>query len=202
MFNLFLLTSLDDYTCYKRAITALTDNGQRLHCKFMVDPLSKKDIWSYNMTNEILLDNLNVNKKYYLLIDNSPYLEALNDPSLVADSADIRKERDYGLRDVDLDIKIEITYKQTGLLTKIVSVFGAIIGVLVIALGVLAALFVRKRQRLEHMKIAHNLTSGPKSTATKSKKKIKRFKVSKSYAINSSNDKQGALGSPLLVTQT
>jgi hypothetical protein len=82
-FDLFLLENDKDYECYKKAVHELITNNTRISCDFLKD----KDRVELGILNKTFsdLDLLNWNqiqKTFIIVVDNSPWPEALNNTDL------------------------------------------------------------------------------------------------------------------------
>jgi hypothetical protein len=78
-FDLFIFDNDADYECYKRAADALIESNVRLSCDFLSDrSIFHEGIYHKDLEHIDLLNRKTLNKKLYLVIDNSPWPEGVN----------------------------------------------------------------------------------------------------------------------------
>ena len=87
-----------------------------------------------------------------LLIDNSPYLESFHNRRMNFSRDFIRKEVEDGMRDVDIDLKVQMVFVETSRDHAIVLGLANVIVVLLFILVCALAAFIHQRWRLKKVK--------------------------------------------------
>jgi len=82
-FDLFLLENDRDYDCYKRAVRELIANNTRVHCDFLKNKNRvERGILNHTLSDLDLLNWNQIQKTFIIVIDNSPWPEALDNSEI------------------------------------------------------------------------------------------------------------------------
>jgi hypothetical protein len=82
-FDMFLLENDKDYECYKRAVNELLTNNKRVHCDFLKNTNRvEQGIRNHTISEIDLLNSNQIQKTFLIVIDNSPWPEALDNSEI------------------------------------------------------------------------------------------------------------------------
>ena len=114
-FDLFIFETEADYNCYVKATNTLIESNVRLSCDFLSNrTIFHQGIYHKDLDHIDLLNRKSLNKQYNLVIDNTPWPEALNNTSVYSPLS-VKLIRDSRKQDLDVMFSMQMNYVETSL---------------------------------------------------------------------------------------